>query len=314
MLNMDMIGRLRNQSLFVGGVGTSPIWKPLLEKLNGGTAGSSGTGSGSRFQYSYGEDGFGPSDHQSFYLKKMPVLFFFTGIHENYHKPSDTVDRINFPGMAKVADMAEGIIAELITGPRLEYVKTGGYGTPFDQNATPNRAVLGVTTAETGSKNGVAITAVAEKGAAEKAGLKEGDRILSIGGQSTKNVDSLMMALEKCRPGREVDIVIQRNGEEQTLKITPTRQQTPSMPKARLGVMPDYSDESDGMLLQGVTPGGAAEKAGLKEGDRIVELAGKPVTNVTSYMTALDACKAGKEVEVVVKRKNERITVKVTPQ
>ncbi|HSE36912.1 MAG TPA: M20/M25/M40 family metallo-hydrolase, partial [Blastocatellia bacterium] len=94
MLNMDMIGRLRDGSLHVGGAGTSPTWKPLLEKLNGSappTASAAGSnGSGGRFKLGLSDDGFGPSDHQSFYVRDVPVLFFFTGTHDDYHKPSDT--------------------------------------------------------------------------------------------------------------------------------------------------------------------------------------------------------------------------------
>src|SRR6202040_3431273 len=127
MLNMDMIGRLRNQSLFVGGVGTSPAWKPLLQKLNAErTASEHGpeTGSGSRFQLSYGEDGFGPSDHQSFYVRDIPVLFFFTGTHDDYHKPSDTADKINAEGLKQVADFVREIAVSVANEPlRIAFTK-----------------------------------------------------------------------------------------------------------------------------------------------------------------------------------------------
>src|SRR6185295_3599590 len=125
MLNMDMIGRLRSGSLFVGGVGTSPVWKPLLEKLNGKPeAGAGGNGSGSRFQLGFGEDGFGPSDHQSFYVRDVPVLFFFTGTHDDYHKPSDTADKINIAGLKQVAEFVREIAVSVGNEPqRIAFTK-----------------------------------------------------------------------------------------------------------------------------------------------------------------------------------------------
>ena len=125
MLNMDMIGRLRNGSLFIGGVGTSPEWKPLLEKLNGNAqTTAAGNGSGSRFQLSFGEDGFGPSDHQSFYVKDLPVLFFFTGTHDDYHKPTDTADKINAEGLKQVAEFVREIAIDIANEPqRIAFTK-----------------------------------------------------------------------------------------------------------------------------------------------------------------------------------------------
>src|SRR5262249_39043141 len=134
MLNMDMIGRLRNGSLFVGGVGTSPGWKPLLERLNKApSSGSSSpeTGSGSRFKFSYGEDGFGPSDHQSFYVRDLPVLFFFTGSHDDYHKPSDTADKINAEGARQVAELVQEIAVSVANEPqRIAFTKVKSESKP----------------------------------------------------------------------------------------------------------------------------------------------------------------------------------------
>jgi aminopeptidase YwaD len=222
MLNMDMVGRLRNGSLFVGGVGTSPAWQPLLDKLNGSgaAAASGGIGSQSRFQLGIGQDGFGPSDHQSFYVKDLPVLFFFTGSHDDYHKPSDTADKINSDGARQIGEFVRKIIAEIANEPQ---------------------------------------------------------------------------------------------------RIAFTRVQTESKPTGRgfavyLGTVPNYSDQSDGLKLDGVRAGSPAERAGLKAGDVVTKLGSVPVKNVYDYTYALGELKAGEEVEVVLRREGREVRLKLTPE
>ena len=221
MLNMDMIGRLRNQSLFVGGVGTSPIWKPLLEKLNGGTAGSSGTGSGSRFQYSYGEDGFGPSDHQSFYVKDIPVLFFFTGTHDDYHKPSDTADKINGEGLMQVAQLVREIATSIANEPqRIAFTKVKAEQKPTGRGF---RVYLGTVPNYSDQNDGLKLDGVRPGSPAEKAGLKAGDIVIKLGKLAIKNVYDYTYALGEMRGGEEVEAVIKRDGKELTVKITPEK-------------------------------------------------------------------------------------------
>ena len=115
MLNLDMVGRLNNNKLNVGGIGTASELKQLVEQIN--------TGDGARmrvmkvppkFELALNEDGFGPSDHSSFYGKKIPVLFFFTGTRGDYHKPSDTAEKINYAGLEKV----ESFVLDIDTGDR----------------------------------------------------------------------------------------------------------------------------------------------------------------------------------------------------
>ncbi len=100
MINLDMIGRITNNRVFVGGVGTSPNYRTMLEQLNAGTG----------LQLDYSDSGYGSSDHTSFNAKKIPVLFFFSGLHTDYHKPSDTVDKINGDGAVKVASLVYGMM------------------------------------------------------------------------------------------------------------------------------------------------------------------------------------------------------------
>jgi membrane-associated protease RseP (regulator of RpoE activity) len=226
MLNMDMIGRLRNGSLFVGGVGTSPAWKPLLEKLNGGTqtaSGGAGTGSGGRFQLSYGEDGFGPSDHQSFYVRDMPVLFFFTGTHDDYHKPSDTADKINGEGLKQVAEFVKEIAVSVANEPqRIAFVKVKAEQKPTGRGF---RVYLGTVPNYSDQNDGLKLDGVRPGSPAEKAGLRAGDIVVKLGKMPIKNVYDYTYALGEMRGGEEVEAVVRRDGKELMLKITPEKRQ-----------------------------------------------------------------------------------------
>ena len=226
MLNMDMVGRLRNGSLFVGGVGTSPAWKPLLEKLNQtikADASNPGNGSGSRFQLSFGQDGFGPSDHQSFYVRDVPVLFFFTGTHDDYHKPSDTADKINSEGVMQVAEFVREIAASVANEPqriafnrvKVESKPTGG----------GFRVYLGTVPNYSDQSDGMKLDGVRPGSPAERAGLRAGDLVMKLGKTPIKNVYDYTYALGELRPAEEVEVVIRRDGREMTLKITPDKRQ-----------------------------------------------------------------------------------------
>jgi peptidase M28-like protein/PDZ domain-containing protein/PA domain-containing protein len=224
MLNMDMIGRLRNGALFIGGVGTSPAWKPLIEKLNAQSgSGGSENGSQSRFQLSFGQDGFGPSDHQSFYVKDIPVLFFFTGSHDDYHKPSDTADKINSEGLKQVAGLVGEVAASVANEPeRIAFnrvkVETKPTGGGF-------RVYLGTVPNYSDQSDGMKLDGVRPGSPAERAGLKAGDLVMKLNKMPIKNVYDYTYALGELRPGEEVEIQVRRDGREVNLKITPDRRQ-----------------------------------------------------------------------------------------
>src|SRR5262245_385121 len=215
MLNMDMVGRVRpdektkKDRLVVGGLGTAKSFEKLLDEAN------------TSFDFHLGKDksGVGPSDHTSFYLAKVPVYFFFSGEHEEYHTPRDKPETINFAGIAKVMDLV-------------------------DQLAT-------------------------------------------------------RIAAEKDRPEYVAGAVASMGGR---------------MAGPKLGVMPRYDGASDGMEISGVMPGGAAEAAGLKKGDKITAVAGKPVKNVQDYMTAMAGLKRGEEVEITIDREGKPLKVKASPK
>jgi C-terminal processing protease CtpA/Prc len=225
MLNMDMIGRLRKGALFIGGVGTSPAWKPLIDKLNqqAPAANSGGNGSGSRFQLSLSQDGFGPSDHQSFYVRDIPVLFFFTGTHDDYHKPTDTADKINTEGERQVVEFVrEAALAVADEPARIAFTKVKTESRPTGRGF---RVYLGTVPNYSDQSDGMRLDGVRPASPAEKAGLRAGDVVVSLGKTPVKNVYDYTYALGEMRPGEEVDVVIRRDGKQMTLKITPEKRQ-----------------------------------------------------------------------------------------
>jgi hypothetical protein len=229
MINMDMIGRMvavadkdddtkKQDRLVVYGTGTDAGLDALVEKTN----------KAFNFKMMKVPGGRGPSDHTSFYNKKIPVLFLFTGTHKDYHKSSDTPEKINYAGLRKIVDFIQ-VFADhysKVDAKSIVYQQTKGGGEdPTDPNS------------------GVRMT---------------------------------------------------------------------NMP--RIGIMPgNYGEENAGVLIGGVTPGSPAEKGGLKEDDLIIEMAGKPVKNMTNYMAVMGTQKAGQEMEIVVLRDKKKLTVKVVP-
>ncbi len=207
MLNMDMIGRLKGNKLTVGGVGASPEFRKLVESLNNG------------FTLQLSEDGFGPSDHSSFYAKQIPVLFFFSGTHEDYHKPSDTADKINYDGEAKIV----GFVAEIARAidrndARPAYAVTRGQS---GGRATGFRVYLGTVPNYAESDDGMLLDAVRDDSPAAKAGLKAGDKIVKLAGREIKNVYDYTYALGEMKPDQEYEIEIIRGDERLKMKITP---------------------------------------------------------------------------------------------
>lgn len=217
MLNMDMVGRLRNDSLFIGGVGTSPAWQSLLNRLN------AASGTATQFTLSTGQDGFGPSDHQSFYVRDIPVLFFFTGTHSDYHKPSDTADKVNAEGIEKVAGLVRDIAVAVANEPeRIAFNKVKTETRPTGRGF---RVYLGTVPNYSDQSDGMKLDGVRPESPAERAGLKAGDIIMKLGKWPIKNVYDYTYALGEMRPDEEIDVVIRRDGRETTLKLTPAKRQ-----------------------------------------------------------------------------------------
>lgn len=212
MVNLDMVGRLRpdpksrKDLVLVEGTGTAKGFDELVAKLADG------------FQLNKAASSSPFSDHDSFYKKKIPVLFYWTDKHEDYHKPSDTADRINVTGLRKVTELAEKTVAHLATVPeRPEYVFVPS---PFKFMAG-KMPRLGIAPTYHAEVKGVLVGGVSEGGPASKAGIKTGDVIVELAGRQVTNLDTYMLILRRQRPDREIDAVVLRDGKSVRLKVTP---------------------------------------------------------------------------------------------
>ena len=211
MINMDMIGRINNDRLFVGGVGTSPNFKPWLEEFNQTV----------HLQLDYSDSGYGASDHMSFNSKKIPVLFFFSGLHTDYHKPTDTYDKINAAGAVKVLSLVYMMADRMGSEPkRLEYTEVqqprpasagsgGGYG-PYFGSVPDFRDDL----------KGVLFADVQNNSPAAKAGLKQGDLLVVFDGKPVQNLYDFTYALRSKKVGDIVPVVVKRNGQDVKVNVT----------------------------------------------------------------------------------------------
>jgi C-terminal processing protease CtpA/Prc len=203
MLNMDMIGRLKDNSLAVIGTQTAKEWEAIVTKANVET----------KLKLSMSGDGYGPSDQTSFYLKKIPVLHFFTGAHEDYHKPSDTWDKINSEGEAKIAKLVMNVALALATvDKRMAVIEIAAPSASGDSRGYG--ASLGTIPDMTGSVAGVKISGVKAGGPAEAAGLIAGDIILSLDGKKLASLQDMTYVLRELKPGQEIEIVYLRDGKE----------------------------------------------------------------------------------------------------
>ncbi len=172
-----------------------------------------------QFQLTLNEDGYGPSDHSSFYAKQIPVLFFWTGTHEDYHKPSDTSDKINYEDTAQILKLAAHIVREVDEAakrPTYTVAKSSSMG-----RSTGFRVYLGTVPNYADSDNGLLLDGVREDSPAAQAGLKAGDRIVKLAGREVRNVYDYTAALGEMKAGEQYDVEFMRNGERLTLKLTP---------------------------------------------------------------------------------------------
>ena len=241
MINMDMIGRMRDRKLVIGGVGTAQEWKMIITQANSALSmkvsahspapvkgvpivvSANGrpivtTDPNGAFDLTMNEDGYGPSDHSQFYGKKVPVLFFWTGNHSDYHKPSDTFEKINYDDEARILSLVARIVRDVDGAEkRLTYQaakadppRGGGF-----------RVYLGTIPNYAERTNGLLIDGVREGSPAEKAGMKPGDRIVKIGSREVKDVYDYTYALGEMKAGQEYVFEVMRGSEKLSLKVTP---------------------------------------------------------------------------------------------
>ncbi len=207
MINMDMVGRLNDSSrvITLGGVGTSPNWgKQLAATPN------------KYLQFRYDSSGTGPSDHTSFYRKDIPVLFFFTGLHTDYHKPSDDAEKINYEGELYIIKFIQSLIVSDNTTERMLFTKT-----KEQQTGTTARfsVSMGIMPDYSFSGAGVRVDGVSDNRPAKKAGILAGDIITQLGDHKTSSVEAYMQALSKFKKGDQTKVLISRGGTLITIDI-----------------------------------------------------------------------------------------------
>ncbi len=197
MMNFDMIGRVKDSTLRMSGTGTSPIWDSIIHR-----AGNKG------LVLKTSRSGIGASDHTSFYMDSIPVLHFFSGIHDDYHKPSDTPESVYYPGMLKVIQLAESYIPLLPARQKPAFHRTG---TADALQRPPARTVsLGVVPDHAYDGEGFRIERVLNNRNAFRAGLKDGDVITRMGEHEIKGMASYMEALGKMKAGTSVTLKVLR--------------------------------------------------------------------------------------------------------
>ena len=210
MINMDMIGRIKDDKVYIGGVGTGSTFKSVLEQAQ----------KDAPFKIEYSAGGYASSDHTSFVSKKIPVLFFFSGLHSDYHKPSDTWDKINAPSAARLLDLVGNVAVQLASAsdaPAFQVVAEdkpvsggggGGYGPYF--GSIPD---FGQT------ENGVKFSDVKPNSPAAKAGFKAGDVLVQFGDKPIKNLYDFTDALRRSKVGDVVEVKVLRDGQPVTASV-----------------------------------------------------------------------------------------------
>jgi len=220
MLNLDMIGRMQQNKLFIGGVGTSPGFRNLVAE----------EGKSLDLHFDFTDSGYDASDHMSFARKRIPVLFFFSGLHADYHRPSDTWDKMEPNETAKVLELVEGVVRRIdAAGARPPYVQVrddrryraespehGGAG---DEGGGGYGAYFGSVPDFGENINGVKFADVRPGSPAANAGLQAGDVLTEFEGQPIRNLYDFTEALRGKNPGDEVTVMVLRGGQQVRAKV-----------------------------------------------------------------------------------------------
>jgi hypothetical protein len=205
MINLDMIGRLHDSKLTIGGTGSAAEFDAMIEELNQTYS----------FKIAKMATGLGPSDHASFYRHKVPVLFFYTGEHPDYHKPTDDVERINVDGMVAITDFVTDIVSRLDdAATRPSYRETTRGRRDSQETARP---YLGCVPDASRQEDGVGVLSVVADGPAAQAGLREGDVVVKWGERDIRTLDDLNQALRRHKPGDAVALGVRRGSENLSL-------------------------------------------------------------------------------------------------
>ena len=211
MLNMDMVGRLRNDRLAVLGGASAEEWEAVIQPFCAAY----------ELECELGGDGYGPSDQMSFYAAGVPVLHFFTGAHDDYHKPSDDTASINAAGGVRIAGLVADVALELTTLEGLTYLAAEAPAPLGDVRSYG--ASLGTIPDYTGSPDnrpGMRLAGVRPGGPADQAGLQRGDWIVELSGREIRDIYDLMYVLREVKPGEQGTVVVERDGERIERPVT----------------------------------------------------------------------------------------------
>jgi Tol biopolymer transport system component len=216
MVNMDMIGRLTEQRLAVQGAGSATVWPRLFERFAAGLP----------LCVTLSNDPYLPTDSSTFYQAGVPALNFFTGSHRDYHRPTDTAEKINAAGEADVLELVRRVVENLAMRadrPRFEKVAERS---PSGVGRGTLRAYLGtIPDYADNDRPGVKLSSTRSGSPADKGGLRAGDVIVKFGGKQIRNIYDYTYALDAAKIGQSVEIVVRRDGQEVTLKVTPEQRQ-----------------------------------------------------------------------------------------
>lgn len=217
MINMDMVGRLNDSSktLTIGGYGTSPSWATVIDR-NYYVSSSAAKKTGPSLVIKIDSSGTGPSDHTSFYRKDIPVLFYFTGLHQDYHKPSDDADKINYAGEQTIIRHIYSVIEALDQQQKLAFTKTRE-----TQSSTSARfsVSLGIMPDYTYTGTGVRADGISEGKPAQKAGLLAGDIIIQLGSYPVNSLENYMQALGSFKKGDRTTVKFKRGNETRNSEV-----------------------------------------------------------------------------------------------
>ncbi|HEX2832868.1 MAG TPA: M28 family peptidase [Thermoanaerobaculia bacterium] len=213
MVNLDMVGAMKDDKVVALGSESAPEWKPMLDKVAAAT----------KLDITASGDGYGPSDQTSFYAKQIPVLHFFTGTHERYHTPDDDADAINFAGAARVAELTSQVAATLAKGEVTPHYARVTAAPAMEGDSRGYGAYLGTIpdyAAMESTSGGVKLSDVRAGGPADKAGIKGGDTLVEMAGTRIENLYDMTYALQDHKPGETIDVVVLRDGKRVTLRAT----------------------------------------------------------------------------------------------
>jgi C-terminal processing protease CtpA/Prc len=283
-------------SVHVVGANSSPVFGPLLDELSA----TSGV------QVQKGNDMMGGSDHMSFGGRKIPVLFFFTGMNPQYHGPDDDAALINVEGERRILELVRACVENL----------AGSQGPlPFSAESLARRGGargrprLGVEVKTFQKEEGALVVKTEPESPGGAAGIREGDVIVAIGSAAVRRAEDLTAAVGEAPRGESIAVKVRRGGGEEVLHVT--------FPASRGGVgvrfgsMPDFSFAERGVRFQDIRPDTPAAKAGVKAGDILVSWNGKDVENLEQWTSLLSSQKSGDEVTIRVRRGNADVELKV---